>query len=219
MKLLFTLLFFFLLSNFANAQEFKPADQEMIFSPTAYTMPQGNAYFTDYEILLLNYTYAITHTTHIGIFTMFPMIESFTETITLGIKQNYFRSKFLQFAAYSSFTPGSQSLIIGNAVSIGQVNNGATINVVYTTVFDNSTDGGFGFSLSYRYDPSENTSVLAEFDYGFGAFDETPSLLTIAFRLRSTHLAWELGGMRPLTSGSESSLILFPILKATYYFF
>jgi hypothetical protein len=199
------------------SQGFRPGDHELIMFPTAYTMPQGNSYFTDYELFLLNYTYAITNRTHIGVFTMFPMVKEFYNTVTFGVKQNYLRFNSFQSAFYFSFTVKGGGIILGNAFSFGEISNGVTVNIFYMGSLETSNDNNIGFSLGYRIDPTENTSVLGELSYGMGGSEGV--LFTLGFRLRSKHLSWEIGATRPLDSDFGSDILAIPLLKATYYFF
>ena len=75
-------------NNFA--QQYRPGDQELFFMPTAYTMPEGQAYFADYEVFLLNIMYAPTNSTHLGLTTLFPVSKDFLETVTVSAKQRFF---------------------------------------------------------------------------------------------------------------------------------
>lgn len=82
-------LFFILifLPIFIYPQAYLPGDNELLIMPTAYTMPVNKSYFSDYEVFLLNYSYALSSSTHLSVFSLFPITKSFYETLTLGIKQ------------------------------------------------------------------------------------------------------------------------------------
>jgi len=57
-----------LLTNGLFGREYQVGDHELFAMPTAYTMPAGNTYFTDYELVFLNFTFAPTNRTHAGFF-------------------------------------------------------------------------------------------------------------------------------------------------------
>jgi hypothetical protein len=42
--------------------------------------------------------------------------------------------------------------------------------------------------------------------------------MSIGVRFRGGHIAWELGGIRPLEWDSDEDILLFPLLKATIVF-
>jgi hypothetical protein len=83
-----------------NAQDYKVGDHELLIMPTAYTMEAGDSYLTNYELFFLNYTYAVTSSTHLGIFTLFPITSEFLKTITFGLKQKYIDGDFINAALW-----------------------------------------------------------------------------------------------------------------------
>lgn len=214
-----TIFFFILLGFIANipAQEFKPGDHELMLMPTAYTMPAGNSYFTDYEVVLLNYCYAPGSSTHLGIFTLFPITTDFLESVTLGIKQNVFRSENFSTSFYSSYTPKSGIFSFGNVISIGKPSKSVHASLAYFKG-ENSNDEQWVIMLGGRIDPSENVSLIAEYTNikNSSWSNDFNGLVTFGVRLRSTNMSWELCGMRPLEDAGD--LIMIPLLKATYYF-
>lgn len=214
-KLIFSVVF--LLSSLSlYSQEYKPGDHELFLMPTAYTMPQGTSYITNYELFLLNYSYAITSSTHIGIFSMFPITDRFINTITLGVKQHYFNYKSIQMAAYASFTPENGGYSLGNTISIGRPENGFNISLAYVD-FEDGPDSEMVYMLGYRYDTSENISLIMEYTNAKSSMDNNfRGLLSAGIRIRSTNMSIELAGMRPLESTGD--LLLWPLLKGTYYF-
>ncbi len=223
-----TILFFIIIISISNlfAQNYAPGDNELLFTPTAYTMPAGNSYFTDYELYLLNYTYAITDRTHIGVFLPFPITTDFIRLVTLGIKQNYFKTEWLQSAVFASYTFDSSLLVFGNSVSVGSPTNGANLSGGLARFMDNSDSNLLYLSFGYRFDPSENTSIIAEISQLFFKDEKKQSysfvfpggMMSLLFRIRSTHLAWDLGAFRPLDM-EDIDIIAFPVLKVSYYFF
>ncbi len=55
-----SIILFFLFSvplvSFPQTSGFGAGDHELMLQPTAYTMPAGTSYLTDYELFFLNYT-------------------------------------------------------------------------------------------------------------------------------------------------------------------
>ena len=94
-----------LIINVFVKEKFRAGDHELLLMPTAYIMPKGISYFSDYELFFLNYTRAFTSRTHIGIFTLFPITTKFLETITIGFKQNYYRASIFELAFWGTYTP------------------------------------------------------------------------------------------------------------------
>ncbi len=221
------ILIFLLFTAFANifAQDYAPGDNEYLFTPTAYTMPKGNSYFTDYELFLLNYTYAVTDRTHLGVFIPFPITTDLLKLLSFGVKQNYLKTDWIQSAVYASYTFDTAQLIFGNSLSIGKPSNGANLSAGITKFFKDSNAFGFLVSFGYRFDPSKNTSLIAEISQIF-VEDNGPDVITtfpgglisVAFRIRSTHLSWDLGAFRSLDM-QDAGIIAFPVLKVSYYFF
>ncbi len=223
-KIILIFLLFTALTNIF-AQNYAPGDNEYLFTPTAYTMPKGNSYFTDYELFLLNYTYAVTDRTHLGVFIPFPITTDLLKLLSFGVKQNYLKTDWIQSAVYASYTFDTAQLILGNSISIGNPSNGANLSAGITKFFKDSNGFGILLSFGYRFDPSENTSLIAEISQIFGGdnvqnFTSTfpGGLISVAFRIRSTHLSWDLGAFRPLDM-EDSGIVAFPMLKVSYYFF
>ena len=61
MKRILIFVVILLLTNGLFGREYKVGDHELCIMPTAYTMPAGNSYFTDYELFFLNFTFAPTN--------------------------------------------------------------------------------------------------------------------------------------------------------------
>lgn len=213
------LAFIILIISFSSllAQDYKVGDHELILMPTAYTMPITNSYFTDAQVLLLNFTYAVTPSTHVGVFSFFPFRKDFYESITVGIKQNYVRAENIQSAVYLTYTVDEKLFILGNVISLGVPSNGLHVSAAYLTSAEVENDVLI-WGLGYRIDPYENTSLILEYSNGkktdHGKL--TGGLLSLAYRIRSEYLSWEIGGMHIFDNNND--WLLYPLLKATYYF-
>lgn len=211
------LLILCLIPLFAFANEYVVGDHELLLMSTAYTMPSSNSYFTVYEVVFLNYVYALSNTTHIGAFTLFPIVSEALETLTLGVKQNFLRSDVVEGALTTTYTFKSSSFSLGSVFSIGR-NRGNSFHAgAMFFVPDSDIEGQLVIMGGYRYDPSEKVSLIAEYTNLATLMEEDfNGLISIGVRMRSSHMSWELAGIRPLAAAGD--LIMIPLLKATYYF-
>jgi len=199
------------------AQDFVVGDHELLLMPTAHTMPAGNSYFTVYEVVLLNYVYAAGRNTHVGVFSFFPIVFEALETTTVGVKQNYYRGETFQSALFASFTPKLPGYTLGNVVSVGKDRGSSFHAGIFYAFMDPDEPGEFFFMLGHRFDPSERVSIIMEYtNTSTAAGEGFNGLFTGGVRLRSSHMSWEIAGVRPLAF--TGSLFLIPLLKATYYF-
>ena len=199
------------------AVDYQVGDHELLLMPTAYVMPKGDAYFTDYELFLLNYVYSVGYNTHLAAFTMFPATKGFFETTSLGIKHNYFQNEYLASSLHTSYTPRAQLFLIGNVVSIGKsISNSGHVSLMWATNGEESANDVV-ILTGYRYDVTQNVSLMIEYANAVTASDYSfDGLLTLGLRVRSGQMAWEIGGFRPLENTGD--LLILPLLKATYYF-
>ena len=199
--------------NSLNESEYLPGDHEILLTSTAYTMPKGKAYFTDYELFFLNLTYAITDKTHLSFFTLFPITDQFLRSLTIGVKQNIFKSDYIAGSVSAAFIPETSNAYLGGTVSLGNIRN--NLNVSIGKITDSEQ---IFLSLGTQATISKTASFLAEYistDTGLSD-DITSGLITLGVRLRSETMSWDIGGFRALND--DSDLLLFPILKATIVF-
>ena len=198
------------------AQEYQVGDHELLIMPTAYTMEAGQSYFSDYELVFLNYTYAVTPSTHLGIFTLFPITKDFLETVTLGAKQKYIDSEFIKSAVWITYTPKVSGLTIGNVLSFGKPSHGFHLGLATASSFEEQTEEWpLIIMLGYRVDISGSLSFLAEYTNAQASIEEGfNGLLSLGIRFRGESISWELGGIRPLESTGD--FLFFPLLKATF---
>jgi len=216
MKIKFIVAAVMLLSLRLYSQDYFPGDNELLLMPTAYTMPQRNSYFSDYELMLLNYSYAVTSSTHLSVFSFFPVTTQFYESITFGFKQKIITYKSLQSALYGTFTPKGSIFSVGDVVSIGEVHHSVHGSLAYMKLVEDAKPFWI-FMLGYRIDPSEKSSIMLEYELVTSSYESgSAGMITIGFRIRSANMSWELAGMRPLQYSGD--LLFMPLLKAGYYF-
>ncbi len=214
---LFHLTLFIILPIFIYPQKYLPGDNELLLMPTAYTMPVTNSYFSDYEVFLLNYSYAVSPTTHLSVFSLFPMTTQVYEIFTLGIKQHIITYESVESAIYGAYTPKSSSYAIGDVVSIGKPNKSFHFSLAYVKYSDES-DADWIYMLGFKIDPSEKTALLIEYENANSLIHKDfYGLLNFGIRIRSTNMSWEIAGVRPI--GSTGNLLFFPFIKVGYYFY
>jgi len=197
---------------------YRVGDHELFIMPTAYTMEAGQFYFTNYELLFLNYTYAPTNTTHLGAFTLFPIVAEFLETITFGLKQQLFSVDYVKAALSTSYTPKPALFTVGTVFSIGNNPSGLHLGISaansLSTEDDRSDKWEVIYMAGYRLDVSRKTAIIAEYiTSSSAAEDDFTGLLLIGVRFIGETLSWDLAGMRPTKESGD--VIFLPYLKAT----
>lgn len=200
------------------SQEYQVGDHELLFMPTAYTMNQGSSYFSFYELFFLNFVYAPTHTTHIGLFTLFPVTSEFIETASLGLKQQYVQVNNVAGAVWATYTPKNSWIILGNVFSIGSARSGLHLGLGTVSDLDEeNSDWELIYMIGYRHDLSKKTSLMVEYTNTETSIEEDfNGLISIGFRFRSESVSWEIGGFRPLEDTGD--LFLLPMFKGTFLF-
>ena len=198
------------------AQEYQVGDHELLLMPTAFTMEKGKSYISDYELVFLNYTYAVSSRTHLGVFTLFPVTKDFIETTTLGFKQKFTNAEFINSAIWVTYTPKISGLTLGAVASIGKISNGFHLGLSSATELEGgSKNWEIIYMLGYRYDISQKLSLIAEYT-NFSSFIEEDfnGLISLGIRFRGQSISWDLAAVRPLESTGD--LIALPLVKATY---
>lgn len=197
------------------AQQYLIGDHNLLLMPTAYSIPAKSSYFTDYELIFLNYTIALGSRTHIGVYTLFPITSSFLESITLEVKQNYLRSSSFQGALIGSYTPKANLISIGNVFSIGKRKTNFHIGAsAWGNLSESDWEVVLMAGLQTRI--KKSASLLIEYTNFSSLLDDFNGLISLGVRLRSDKIAWEIGGIRPLEYAGD--LFLWPFLKATAFF-
>ncbi len=200
---------------------YQVGDHELLIMPTAYTMEQGQSYFSSYELVFLNYSYAPSNSTHIGAFTLFPIYSDFLETLTFGVKQKYVNENTFKAAGWITYTPKPSVITIGTVFSIGDGPDGlhlgiATANSLEREDADKDKWEWF-YMAGYRLDVSQKIALIAEYtNSSSGTEGGFNGLISIGVRFRGENNTWDLAGVRPLESTED--FLLAPLLKATFLF-
>lgn len=221
-----TILLFLCLSSIIFAQVktdssvtdiYRPGDHELLLMPSAYTMEKGQSYFSDYELFLINYTYAITGRTHLSVFSLFPIHADFLQTFTMGIKHNYYRVPGVASAAWLTLTPKGGLINIGNVLSLGS--RGKSLHIGLGALTARETEHWeLTYLLGGRYDISRKFSLLAEYTNSKNGFENNSNgFLSLGIRFRGEAIAWDFAGARPLND-PDFDLLFLPLIKATVVF-
>jgi len=205
------------LVNTLLGREYRPGDHELCLMPTAYTMPVGDRYFTDYELAILNFTFAPSEGTHLGIFSLFPVTKQFVDTFSFGIKQNYMRIKYIESAVWLAFVPKIKAVNIGNVISVSNENSSVHIGIsALSGSFTKKTE--YVFMIGSKFKLSERTSLIAEYGNLQSWITEEPDGIALfGIRFQGKRVAWDIAGIRPLFDVGNDLLII-PLVKATVYF-
>jgi hypothetical protein len=216
-QLLITALLFLGILSTAGAQQ---ASNGLFVLPTAYTLPKGTHSVSSYELILMQYSYSLTNTTHISAFSMFPFTaEAFTSSLAIGVKQQLYKNDVVAFAATTSYLPESQVFSVMGLASVGSpdgavhfgVGKGGTLEV---------EGSGFLIMLGGEKKTSARLSVMAEFLTSSETIDsEFKGLFSGGARYRTSEgLTIDFGIMRPVTTVDLGGFLALPLLKATYEF-
>jgi hypothetical protein len=198
---------------------FYAADQSLLFMPTAYTMPKGTSALTDYEVIILQYSYAATDHLHLSAVSAFPVTTEALRTLTIGVKQNYFRQGKMQSAVWFSFTPDSsiRAISFGDVVSYGTTRQSFHGAIGFGSNLHDKISSAL-LMLGGTTSMSKRVNFIAEITTTTDALQEDfTGLLSLGIRFKGKETSWDLGGFRPL-SGDSGELLLLPYLKATFIF-
>jgi len=201
--------------------KYQVGDHELLIMPTAYTMEDGQAYFSNYELFILNFSYAPTSSTHISVLMLFPIVSEFVETISFGVKQKYLNSENVKGALGATYTPKPSLVTIGTVFSIGSGPDGFHAGISMANSLEredeNKDKWEWIYMFGYRVDVSQKISLVAEYTNFSAAVEENfNGLLSLGVRFRGVNNTWDLAGIRPLESTGD--FIFFPLLKATFLF-
>ncbi|MBM4403605.1 MAG: hypothetical protein FJ042_04380 [Candidatus Cloacimonetes bacterium] len=197
----------------AEENEYRPSDQSVLILPTAYTIPAGTITFTDYEILILHFTYSPMDRLHLGLMFPFPAVKEFVDYITPGFKYTYFISETLNMAVGGSYTNYYNAHSLNHIVSIGKPDKSVHLMLGWADA-DNSKSNLI-FGVGYRAALKPSTSFLGELITTQRILEKDPdALLMLGLRFHGKKVSWDLGGARAIGE-TDSELWLIPFLKTT----
>lgn len=202
----------------ALAGSYQTGDHELLTMPTAWTMEQGDSYFTDYELVFLNYSYGVTDRTHLGLFTLFPITTEAMRSLTVGVKQNVLRGDRLGAALWSTWSPDFGGMTVGTVFSLGQPEHSLHLGASMVLGLEGGMDHEeYVFMVGGRHDLKPRLALLAEYYNSSTMLDDGfNGLAALGLRWRNEQLAVDFGGLRPLADTGD--LLFLPYLKATIRF-
>ncbi len=199
---------FFMLICSSSAIDYNHCS-DLLLMPTAFTMEKNSIKISDYEVLILSGTFALTSRTEVGAIIPFPISASFLQGITLFAKQNYLRFNYLNSAIIGTYIPIAPLVIIGNVITIGNEEINGNILVCYWRNFNDvhSSLLSFNFGLKLKW-------FIFEYFRG-NTYDDfyLPGILFGA-RINYKRVIVDFAGLRPLASTED--LFLAPYLKVTF---
>ncbi len=202
---------------------FWAADQSLMVMPTAYTMPKGMSSITDFEVLLLQYSHAITNRIHLSGGMVFPITDDMLKTFTFGSKVNYYKGSKVQTALWLSYTPDPNTATVGNIISAGNTKSSLHLLTAELLAMDDG-DSQFLLGLGGITRFSSRISGIGEFYYFPSSLtideedeDELNKGIMFGIRFKGQRMSWDLGGFRPIGI-DVGSLIALPFVKATFLF-
>jgi hypothetical protein len=199
-----------------------PQADRGVIAPTAYTHPKGTYYFSDYELALLQFGYAITDDTQITITGVPPLGEERILLLDLTLKTTLYRGGLVRVAALGS-TSGIAAKEIG-IVGVGRV--GGVVQLCTSRECTSSLSLSSDVTLAgvllmingatgiYRV--GRTTSLIAELDtlvpLGKDAGEINGGLASGGVRFSGTSWGLDLALMRVLGSNG----LTLPFIALTY---
>lgn len=216
--------------------EFYAANQSVFVIPTAYMMPKGSSSFIDYELVVLQYSFAPSNRLHLSAGMGFPYNVKMAKTITAGAKFNYLRAPSLESAAWGTFTPIEEVYTLGNVVSFGNNsgNGGGSLHLAGMLYGDMDkpdylwavlgTGGIVRFSnrvngmVDMIFPPLKIKDSLDDTDSEYEVERDIYGMFIAGVRIKGKMLSVDLGGMRLVGDADQGNLLLIPFVKATVLF-
>lgn len=202
---------------------FWAADQSLMVMPTAYTMPKGMHAFTDLELAVMQYAYAVTDRTHLSAGMVFPFTKDMIKTFSAGVKSNVFKHEKAQIALVGTFNPHTRAGYGGVVGSFGNPDISMHILASELYNFKNGENqalialGGIK-SISERFSGIMECYVIPQ-DLGNLGDDPDAAQFAIALgaRFKGPKISWDFGIGRAL-GVDMGDFIGIPVLKATILF-
>jgi hypothetical protein len=209
------------------------SDRVILFS-TAETHPKGTFFFSDYEIFLLQFGYALTDEIQIALSGVPPIVEDQPYFFDLSLKGNVLRTDEVRLALIGA----------GTAVLLPDTDPdsfyGVRANVVSQFCFESLCRSSFSLNVGTFLNSESNAVVpitlagglvlhasslvkfMVEPTYALGigeGVEDQPEgfLLNYGIRLSGTHFGFDLAFLRPIGTGDDGPFILgVPWLALTY---
>lgn len=208
-----------LLKTPIDEREYMAGDNELFFMPTAYTMPRGMAYVSDYELFFLNFGVAPGNGTQLGGFMLFPVSEGFARTFTFGAKQRVVNTKNISASLFGTYTFENSLFTLGGVVSLGPEKINVHIGMMLMGSTYQQEMSHPVLLLGGKLKLGKAASIIAEY-VSFASFREDTfnGILTIGIRVAGQYLSGELAMIRPLMHNIGGDFISLPFVKVSYFF-
>lgn len=195
--------------------KFDPDVNSILLGPTPETIPQGSAYFRNFEILILNAGVGITDDLNASFGMLFP-ISSTTTMISLGLKYRLVsRERFplgVAVAGGVNFVDDQQLSTLALITGVGDRRRSLNLSVhgAFTedaseTFFIAGGDVQLGGSFKLLLEYANSTDAVVDSDEDIAGF------LNVGFRLFGEVWSFSLTGVRPLAAEDTGDLLLFPL--------
>lgn len=204
------------------------ADRVILFS-TAETHPEGTFFFTDYELVLLQFGYAITDELQLALTGLPPMFDDQPYLFALSLKLNVARGERFRAALMGSIdyiNIDSDNYIGGRLGGVAQVCFGRTcqssLNLNAQGFINDSTSDFLPVltALGFVGHVSSLFSILLEPSYAFVIGDSVDDadgfLLSYGVRLSGANWGLDLTFVRPFADGYDALIMGVPWLAFTY---
>lgn len=198
-----------------------PDCNSILLTPTPATVGKGDAYFRDFELLILNGGYGITENLDLSIATLFP-IGGDWNFIAAGLKAELVDREIhalgLAITGSHLIAPDEQRFSsLGAVVGIGDRRR--SLSFAADRGFDENGDAATRFMVGGDLQISRRTKVFAEWASSELAFtfggdddgedeDEFDGFMTLGVRFLGARMAFTLGGFRPVSADTGDLLFL-----------
>lgn len=202
-----------------SSRQYMAGDNELFFMPTAYTMPKGIVYLSDYEVFLMNFGFAPGDGTQLGAFMVFPVNVLLIKTFTFGAKQRIINTKNISSALFGTYTLEGSMYTFGGVVSIGPEKINGHLGIMFYGTPDQNKLSDPVLLLGMKWKVSKAASLIAEYT-SFATFDNNifNGFVTLGIRVGGQYFSGELAFVRPLKHDIGDNIISLPFVKVSYYF-
>lgn len=198
-----------------------PDENTIMFCPTPATLPKGEGYFRDFELLFLNFGYGVTDNFDLSFGTLFP-VSSDAFMLSLGGKLRLVdREKSpIGLALTGSFTllDETQFGAVGAVVGIGDRQKSLNLTVNYT--FDEDGENDTLFIVGGDIQTGRRTKLFAEYFSAASLFndesDDLNGFVNLGVRIFGRRHSFSLSAFRPLWEDT-GDFIAFPMLMYSYH--
>jgi hypothetical protein len=193
-----------------NYNNYELGDQQIIFSPTAFTIEKNNFYFGVYEFTILNFAYSFYDNIQLEMYRPIPADDELSRSFVFSLKFNYLKLKAISSAINLYYT--SKNIIyFGNTISVGNYRNNLNFNFVLS---DNSDIAPSIYSFGAQIRSAKNISWLLEYLSTDLIFSKE-NVVQFGLRYKAESSTYVFGVLH--TSAIER-FTLIPLIKGTFYF-